>query len=287
MKRLVIATCLALPEVDPDAPLLHDALVARGVEPVLRAWDDPSARFDDVDRCVIRSTWNYWLPGNFERFLSWVERTASTTRLSNPAPVVRWNLHKRYLVELASRGVPVVPTELCPRGDTRPLRDVMRALGAERAVIKPAVSAGSYQTMKVDEANLDEGERHLRLVVAGADVLVQPYVASVEGWGERALVWIDGELMHAVRKSPRFGGEHESVSPALAIEPDERALAERTLAQVAQLTQTDEPLLYARIDMARDDQGAPRLMELELVEPSLFLRQSPAALARLADAMAR
>jgi len=278
--NVAIATCLKLPEVDVDAPLLHDALVARGVRPTLAAWDDPTADFASPRLCVIRSTWNYWLPGNLERFLAWVDRTAATTTLLNPARVVRWNLHKRYLLELANAGVPVVPTELVERGDARPLVEVMRALGAERVVVKPAVSAGSFDTMKVEANNLDEGEQHLRAVASRGDVLVQPYVTSVEGWGERSLVCIDGTITHAIRKNPRFGGEHESVSPALPIEPDERALAERALSNVP------EPLLYARIDMARDEHGAPVLMELELVEPSLFLAQAPAALERFADAIA-
>lgn len=276
--KIAIATCVTLPEVDADAPLLHDALIARGAEPRLAAWDDPGASFA-ADLCVIRSTWNYWLPGNYDRFLAWAERTAGATKLLNPPSVVRWNLHKRYLVELARAGLPVVPTELLERGDPRSLREVMSELGAEKVVIKPAISAGSYRTLKADGSSLAEGERHLRALVAEGDTLVQPYVRSVEGWGERSLVCIDGALTHAIRKNPRFGGEHESVSPALPIEADERALAERALGHV------EEPLLYARIDMARDDHGTPMLMELELVEPSLFLAQNPAALARFADAI--
>lgn len=276
--RIALATCVTLPEVDVDAPLLHDALVARGAEVELLAWDDPAARFD-ADACVVRSTWNYWLPGSHARFLAWIERTAKATRLYNPARVLAWNLHKRYLVELERRGVPVVPTVLLPRGERRSLDDVMRALGSEKVVIKPAVSAGSYRTRMVERRDLADGEAHLRALCDDGDALVQPYVASVEGWGERSLVCIDGQLMHAVRKNPRFGGEHESVSAALPIEDDERALAERALSRV------DEPLLYARIDMARDDRGQPMLMELELCEPSLFLAQNPAALARFADAI--
>jgi len=100
---------------------------------------------------------------------------------------------------------------------------------------------------------------------------------------ERSLVWIDGELTHAIRKSPRFAGGSESVSDEQPIAPDERALAERVLAPLS------GELLYARVDVVRDDDagGAPRLMELELIEPSLFLRQCPRALDRLASAIVR
>jgi hypothetical protein len=112
-------------------------------------------------------------------------------------------------------------------------------------------------------------------------VLVQPYLDSVEGHGERALVWIDGELTHAVRKSPRFIGDAEQVSAAVPIADEEAAVARAALAVAP------TPLLYARIDVARDEHGAPRVMELELVEPSLFFAQGPAALARLVAALRR
>jgi len=111
-------------------------------------------------------------------------------------------------------------------------------------------------------------------------VLVQRYAAAVETSGERALVWIDGALTHSVRKSPRFTGQEESVSGALEPAPDERALAERVLARF------EGELLYGRVDVVRDEGGGLQVMELELLEPSLFLVQHPPALARFADALA-
>jgi hypothetical protein len=111
--------------------------------------------------------------------------------------------------------------------------------------------------------------------------MVQGYVKDVEVGGERAVVFIDGELTHAVRKSPRLADQEESVSEALPVAPDERDLAEMALRPFR------ERLLYARVDMVRDDSGVPMIMELELIEPSLFLAQHPPALARLADAIAK
>ncbi|MBI2390895.1 MAG: hypothetical protein HYV09_14990 [Deltaproteobacteria bacterium] len=274
--RIALATCARIPEPDPDQDLLLEALAARGLEPFLAAWDDPALDLAGARMCVLRSTWNYYRA--VDAFLAWIDRTAAQTALWNPAPVVRWNAHKRYLADLAARGVPVVPTRFLRSGSE--LRETMRDLGADTVVIKPAVSAASFETIKVGLDDLGRGARHVDEVAARCEVMVQPYVRSVEGWGERSLMWIDGALTHSIRKSPRFGGEHETVSEAQAIEADERALAERALATV------EEPLLYARIDMARDQHGAPMIMELELIEPSLFLAQSPPALARLADAIA-
>ena len=151
-------------------------------------------------------------------------------------------------------------------------------------MIKPAVSAGSFRTLRVRRAELERGQAHLDLVLADQDALVQPYLPSVEDYGERALVWIDGALTHAVRKSARFSGDPQRVSDAVAIAPDEAALAERILARLPDVANLPDPapLLYARIDLARDAGGRPCLMELELIEPSLFLTRSPQALARLA-----
>jgi glutathione synthase/RimK-type ligase-like ATP-grasp enzyme len=276
--RVTLATCRELPEPDVDEPLLLGALRTRGVDAATMAWDDEGANFGAAEACVIRSTWNYF--SDVERFLAWAARTAGVTRLWNPLSVVQWNAHKGYLRELAGRGIPVVPTRFIGRGAGGGLEAAMDALGVDRVVVKPAVSAGSFATLKVSRGDLERGEAHVREVAARCDVMVQPYVESVEGYGERSLVWIDGELTHAIRKSPRFGGDDERVSGAQPIAPEERALAEKAVAAVP------SRLLYARVDMARDADGAPMLMELELIEPSLFLRQSPAALDRLADAIA-
>jgi hypothetical protein len=111
--------------------------------------------------------------------------------------------------------------------------------------------------------------------------MVQPYVASVDGYGERSLVWIDGELTHAMRKTPRFVGDAERIDGPFPIADDERAVAEAALAPVA------ARILYGRVDLARDADGRPMVMELELVEPSLFLARHPPALARFVAAVAR
>ena len=119
------------------------------------------------------------------------------------------------------------------------------------------------------------GEAHFRDLVAAEDVLLQPYVRAVETSGERSVVTIDGEITHAVRKTPRFIGQEEVTSEALPVAPDEADLARRAMA----LAPT--PLLYGRIDMARGDDGALRVMEVELVEPSLFLTKSEQAMSRM------
>ncbi|HEY8091775.1 MAG TPA: hypothetical protein VIF09_28120 [Polyangiaceae bacterium] len=281
---VAIASCLVLPEPDADLAPLVAALRAAGVSTEVLGWDDAAAepRFAAARMVLLRSTWNY--AERPAEFLAWVDRVAASTALHNGRDTVRWNTHKSYLLDLDRRGVPVVPTVLLRRGETASLTETMREHGWTRVVVKPAVSGGSRATVRVDEGSVARGEDHLRGLVAREDVLVQPYQASVEGHGERAMVWIDGELTHAVRKSPRFLGDAESVSAAVPIAGDEAEVARLALEAATALT---GPVLYARIDVARDDAGNPRLMELELVEPSLFFAQEPAALALYVAAVCR
>jgi glutathione synthase/RimK-type ligase-like ATP-grasp enzyme len=278
---VALASCVVLPEPDADLAPLLAALRGAGLSAEVFGWDDPGADFASARMTVLRSTWNYAVQP--DAFLAWIDRVAACSALWNRRETVRWNAHKSYLLDLEARGVPVVPTHLVQRGDSTPLSDLARARGWVEVVIKPAVSGGSRATMRVGAGD-GTGEAHLRSLAAREDVLVQPYLSSVEGYGERAIVWIDGEPTHAVRKSPRFIGDPESVSEAVPIAPDEAELARRAVAVAAAAT---APLLYARIDVARDAAGAIRIMELELVEPSLFFAQAPAALERYVGAVAR
>lgn len=205
-------------------------------------------------------------------------------RVANPWPIVRWNAHKGYLLALAERGISVVETTLVPRGDPRSLAAVLAPGALRDVVIKPAVSAGSFATIRSTPDD-PAGAAHFRQLVEERDVLVQPYLPSVEGHGERAVVVIDGEVTHAVRKSPRFAnGSEEVVSVPLA--PDEAVFAARVLTAAREIT-GGARLLYARVDTARDASGEPVLMELELIEPSLFFGHAPHALDRFVAAVAR
>jgi glutathione synthase/RimK-type ligase-like ATP-grasp enzyme len=276
--RVFLATCRRLPEPDPDQDLLLAALQERGLVARMAAWDDSAVSWAEADLVVLRSTWDYY--SSPVEFLAWAEWASGVSRLLNPVEVVRWNHHKRYLLELERGGVRVVPTALLPRGARTSLLEIMGVRRWSDVVVKPAISASSFRTARFDRQSVALGNEHLASIVAVGDALVQEYLPSVERYGERALVWIDGEFTHAVRKHPRLMGGVEAVSQAQPIAPDERALGEMALAGWK-----PGELLYARVDMARDQEGRPRVMELELIEPSLFLLQDPAALTRMAEAI--
>lgn len=273
--KLRVATCMTLPEVDVDEAPLAAALAAAGVDAALVAWDDPRVDWDAPVPTILRSTWNYAL--DVIGFLAWIDRVALAAPLWNPPEIIRANLHKRYLLELAARGVPVVPTTLVERGSVTDLARV-----ASKIVIKPEVGAGSLGARVFSlPAELDAANAHLAQLTAHGAALVQPYLASVDDYGERSLVWIDGALSHAIRKSPRFAGDSESVSGPFPIADEERAVAERALAPIA------DRILYGRVDLARDANGHPVIMELELVEPSLFFVRGPGSVERFVAGLVR
>ncbi|MEO8700630.1 MAG: hypothetical protein ABI867_11330 [Kofleriaceae bacterium] len=272
--RIRIATCTTLPEVDADEAPLAEAFARAGVEATLVAWDDERADWDAPQPTVIRSTWNYAL--DVARFAAWIDRAAAAGPLFNPPHVVHANLRKRYLLELQERGVPIVPTTLIEQGE----RCELASIAAPRIVIKPEIGAGSLNAKAFAPSDLAAAE-HLAMLTATGAALVQPYLASVEAYGERSMIWIDGELTHAIRKTSRFAGQTERVEGPFAIADDERAVAEAALAPYA------GDLLYGRVDLARDASDRPCVMELELVEPSLFFAKLPGTADRFVAGLRR
>ncbi len=284
MARVALATCRVKPEPDPDEAPLLAALAAHGVRAETLAWDDPAApSAGGFDLVLIRSTWNYFLePAQFE---AWVQQTAAATILRNAPAAVRWNLHKRYLLELECAGLPVVPTELIPHGSAPDLTALCVARGWKEIVVKPAVSASSFRTRRFSAAECAPAQAFLKSLCAHRDALIQPALPGFTDPGERAHVWIAGEHTHCVNKQSRFAGEDERVSEALTPDASERDLMRRALAALPHEVRRD--LLYARLDLVPGPDGWPLISEVELLEPSLFLIQHPPALERLAGAVAR
>jgi glutathione synthase/RimK-type ligase-like ATP-grasp enzyme len=282
--RVALATAAEAVGLDDDEPLLLAALRSRGIAAESVVWDDPAADWAAWDLAVLRSTWDY--PRRREAFLSWARQVATTSALHNPPGVVAWSSDKRYLLELAAAGVPTVPSAIAAPGE--PVQ-----LPADGPfVVKPSVSAGSQDTARYEPAQRAAATAHAeRLHAQGRDVLVQPYLADVDVRGETAIVHIGGRYSHAIRKGPILAGDVETVGGLFAREQidvrvptaEERAVAE---AAFAALPFPADDLLYGRVDLVPAPDGPPLVLEVELVEPSLFLRFDAGAGDRLADAIA-
>ncbi|MFF7456952.1 RimK family alpha-L-glutamate ligase [Kitasatospora sp. NPDC008115] len=293
--RVALVTSEAGLALDEDLPAVVAALGERGLtaEPVVWGGAGRTA-WERFDLAVVRSTWDY--AERLDEFLAWADGTARATRLWNPAPLIRWNSDKHYLAELARRGVAVVPTRFLEPGS--PAAPAVPGDpggpawpdGPDGVVVKPVVSAGAVDTARYEAGRSGEAARHARaLLEQGRGVMVQPYLPRVAE-GERALVLFDGVFSHAVRKEPlltepgvidndRF--PHPGVA---AYRPTEAEL--RTALAALAAVPSARPPLFARVDLVLDAGGAPVVLELELVEPNLFLDADPQGPGRFADAVA-
>jgi len=278
--RVAIATCAEHPELDGEGCLLLDALRQRSIDARAEVWTaQPAAGWQGYDLVVLRSTWDYTFM--LERFARWTQSVGP--RLHNAPEVVAWNADKRYLFDLERAGIATISTaHVAPGAPFVP--------PPGRYVVKPAVAAGSRGAAVFDDARHAAAREHVEALHAGGhDVLLQPYLDAVDGAeGETALVFIDGALSHAMRKGALLALDlpppdglfrAEQMSP---VEPaaDVVALGRRVHAYVEQ--RFGRPL-YARVDVLRDGAGRPAVLELELIEPSLFLDFAPGS----ADALAR
>ncbi|MEV7501587.1 hypothetical protein [Streptomyces sp. NPDC093018] len=287
MPRIALATYDpgTAPSRDADLPVLVRALNDAGAQADAPYWDDPEIDWSAYDLVVVRSTWDYsWRAAEFT---AWLERVARATRIANPAEVIRWNLDKRYLGELAAAGVPTVPTSYLAPGE-----DGAKVLPTDHDyVIKPTSGAGARFAARYTPAEHETAVRHLaRMHAEGFTAMVQPYLQGIDVTGERALQFFGGRLLHASRKgavlSPGTPYDadkvaHPDLTPWQPTDA-ELAVAEKALAAVPG---SAAPLLYARVDLADGPDGTPRLMELELVEPNLFLFLHPDSLPRTAAAI--
>lgn len=274
MTDVLLATSAGHPGLDADDRPLLGALRERGLRAHPAIWDDPEVSWAEARLIVVRSTWDY--TNRRQDYLAWAREVTRSTSLWNPPTVLEWNTDKRYLADLADRGIPIVPT----LWGADALEEA-RELGWDEIIVKPSVSAGARDTFRV---RLDGAAAPVARVAERGEVMVQPYLGSVADHGEVSVVFVDGEPSHAVLKRPaegdfrvqlELGGEMERVR----LDDEFVDLGRRVVDAV------DEPLLYARVDMLRSGDGGFVLAELEAVEPSLYLAHAPEAVGVLADAV--
>lgn len=275
MSRVAIATCRG-EDVDIDTPVLLAAMERAGIEAHMCVWDDPTVEWNTFDLTVIRSTWDY--AGRRDEFLTWA---SSIPNLLNPYSVVEYSTDKHYLADVVAKGHRIVPSIFL---DLEPLTE----LPTTDFVLKPCVGAGSIDASRFSPSDFQAAQEHAaRLQVAGRDVLLQPYIDSVDVLGERAVIFIDGEFSHAMTKGAMLNSTADERDTLFRREQMSRAEVEPDALETARAILASSgfnDLLYARVDLVHDGE-AWALMELELVEPSLFLSFDDSAADKLARAI--
>ncbi|MEI8148461.1 MAG: hypothetical protein WCG62_05220 [Actinomycetes bacterium] len=274
-RRVAIATCEDL-YVDPDTPLLLEALTTVGLEYELLAWDDPNAQWDRFDATVIRSTWDY--APRRDEFLEWA---SGVPTLYNSFDLVAWNTDKHYLRSLQQAGVTVIPSTFADVG-------IDPIFPTGNFVVKPTVGAGSLDAERYGAGDHGRAHSHVRsLHASGRDVIIQPYVDSIDEEGELALVFVDGAYSHAMRKGAMLNAiEHDRSQLFRAEQMSTTTASPESLQFAREVLDAGaaSSALYARVDLCRLE-DAWVVMELELTEPSLFLTYYPQAAAQMAEAI--
>jgi glutathione synthase/RimK-type ligase-like ATP-grasp enzyme len=291
--RIAFATTTPdlLKDEDVDRELHDVAFAKAGIDLEHRVWFDPTVPWSEYDLVVIRSPWDY--VERLVEFREWLRAVDVHGILRNPASIVEWNLDKRYLLELHAEGLPVIPTQIIST-----IEEASRVLdgSAGQVVVKPVVSAGSRNTGRFayeDPRALALAER---ILAEGFDVMVQPCVDSVAEAGETSAVLFNGLISHSFRKGAILalgggflgGGYTEQIASA-PLTAEQGGIVERVAEFISDIAAKDHdlrcPLLYARIDLVRLDDGRDVVLEVELAEPSFFLSVDPDAPGRFVDAV--
>ena len=265
-----------------DDDLALQPMAELGWDSSVLSWRQTEIPWSQFDAVIIRSTWDYY--ADVDGFLDVLQRIDQESRLANSIGLVRWNLAKTYLRDLQFRKVPIVRTLWRNRPDSQMLQSCFSQMQTDELVIKPVVGANGADTFRLSRnAKATEFERIANTFSSRA-VMIQPFMPQILAEGEYSLFYFNGRYSHAILKVPaagEFRSQEEHGSQIRSVDP-EPLLRSR----VEQAVETLNPApLYVRVDMVRDAENDFRVMELELIEPSLYLRTEVGAPARFAAAI--
>lgn len=291
---LALVSVAAAHALDEDLAPLSAALDEAGIAHRVVYWDEPFVDWSHYRAVVIRSPWDYI--DKLPDFLAWAARVSEQSTLLNPLEVITSNTDKHYLEVMAGQGIHTVPSRFIePEQHAEDgLHGFLEAFGHAEFVVKPAVGAGSKDAQRYGREEIDAALMHIkRLQLKNRSVLLQPYLSRVDEAGETALLYFNGVYSHAIRKGPLLKRDEGPTEKLFAPEEimarvpgeDEMALAQQVIAALPALFGLNGPLAYARIDLLRDEDGRPCLLELELTEPSLFFNYADGAAQRFVSAL--
>ncbi len=253
-------------ELEDQMRKITPAFAARGMTTHIVLWNDCAAAADKYDAMLPLFIWDYFETGNLPLFMEQIDAAAKKTTVLNPVNLLRWNTNKRYLTELETMGAPVIPARIVDLATPEIIETACADFGCDKLVIKPLVGGGAWRqalyTAGQPMPSADE--------LPPAEAILQPFVPSVLTEGEYSFLYFGGQFSHAVNKRPKdgdyriqsiYGGRELPYAPSA----DELAVAQEILGYM------DDMPLYARVDLLRGEDGALKLIELEMVEPYLYM----------------
>ncbi|WP_303309887.1 RimK family alpha-L-glutamate ligase [Hymenobacter sp. BT730] len=285
--HLALVTCAsraqyAADTVEDEDVLLERALRTHGHQVSVVVWSDETVAWDQYEVVVLKSPWDYF--DRVAEFYQWLDRLQEQNiPLLNPVATVRWNADKRYLLEMQEAGVPIVPTRWLAQGTQFSPAALFAELQTEQLIVKPAVSGGAKNTFSLTLAQATEQAAHITALLTEEDFLAQPFLPEIQTQGEWSLVYLGGSYSHCVLKLPKsgdfrvqhyLGGSIAPTTPPAAVQQAADAIMQRFAAGC----------LYARVDGVVVN-GEFLLMELELIEPFLYLDSAPDSWARYVQAL--
>ncbi|MFN7824148.1 MAG: RimK family alpha-L-glutamate ligase [Pseudobdellovibrionaceae bacterium] len=270
-RTIYLATCEEKPQGTADDGLLKTELEQQGASAEFKIWTDPSVDWSACDLVIVRSTWDYHF--KLPQFLDWASRVEQKTKLINSAALMGWNSSKTYLSELSQKGVSIVPSFFASDPATAISVVKREFLTSQALVIKPTVSASANLTYLVKD--LSSAALAIESALARGEIVIQPYLPSVEQEGEISLVYFGAIFSHALIKRPkasdfRVQGDFGGHSEAFEVSPDLIDFGSSALKALSEVP------AYARVDIL-DWNVSPKIGEIELIEPELFFRYSAKA----------
>ncbi|GGJ45179.1 ATP-grasp domain-containing protein [Deinococcus roseus] len=275
--RVAFVTHEQLEGLAPD-----DQAILEFLQPEAAVWNDPEVRWQDFDAVVLRSTWDYHL--HYAHFQTWLKHLQNlNVKVLNSARLVQWNSNKIYLQELQNRGIPIIPTHFVDPHERQNLPEILSRTGWSGLVIKPSVSAAAHHTYRIQGALPPEIHQTLLDLPADVTLLVQPFMREIQNPGEHSLVFFNGQFSHALLKTPgqgdfRVQGMHGGQTRGIEVDSDLIRQAQNVIQALPEMP------LYARVDGVVGE-GQLLLMEIELIEPNLFLKTHPEAARNFAQAI--
>lgn len=266
MKKIGLVSSKQYERKERDDLILAKSLENHGFDADIISWDDPRVEWESFSSLIFRSCWNYYY--RFKEFLLWLSMVEKQCiKIWNPPDIVRWNVNKKYLLNLQNRGITVIPSIFIPAKSSIDISGVMEEKGWEYIVVKPAVGAASSGVISITRAEAFKKQKNVQKLLQSNDILIQPFYDQIRE-GEWSFVFIGGRFSHAVLKKP--GKNEFRIHPHLGSTKYLEIPSPQLLSQVKKIYKAiGQKLLYARVDGIEID-GKFLLMEVELIEPYLF-----------------